>query len=333
MFHAANFASQKKYRAKYFTTCPEDRPLIVQFCSNNAETLLEAAKHVENLCDGIDINLGCPQDIAKRGHYGAYIQEEWNLIELMISKLRNNLRQDMAVSCKIRRLDSVDKTVEYAKMLEKAGCTFIGLHARTRDQRGCRTDLADWSYIKAVKENVSIPVVANGNVQSLRDAEECLSYTGADAVMSAEGNLYNPAIFHGIHPPAWHVARKYLDCVVKYPVPAGMAKSHIFKLFHKCISMDENAHLRCQLGQSSTLEQLRDVIDSFERLYKDDDDDQTMPITVLPVPPYLCQPRFRYEAATTLTQANGCQLDKSTQQPDCSNDKDNSSSKRIKLDQ
>lgn len=307
MFHAANFASQKKYRAKYFATCPEDRPLIVQFCANNADTLLEAAKHVETQCDGIDINLGCPQDIAKRGHYGAFLQDEWDLIELMISTLRTNLPKTLAISCKIRRLDTADKTVEYAKMLEKAGCTFVTIHARTREQRGCRTDLADWSYIKAVKENVSIPVVANGNVQSLLDAEECLRYTGADAVMTAEGNLYNPAIFRGIHPPTWQVARKYLEYVVKYPIPVGMAKSHLFKIFHKCVAIEENTELRAQLGQSTTLDQLRDVIDNFEKLYKASDDEQTLPITVLPVPPYLCQPRYRYDVATV---ANGCQSNK-----------------------
>lgn len=289
MFHAANFATQKKYRQKNFSTCPEDRPLLVQFCANNADTLMEAAKHIQEHCDGIDINLGCPQEIAKRGRYGAFLQDEWDLINEMVSRLRNNLDHQLGVSCKIRRFDDIDRTCQYAIMLEKAGCTFIGIHGRTREQRGCKTGAASWAHIKAVKESVCIPVIANGNVQSLRDAEDCLEFTKADAVMTAEGNLYNPGIFHDIHPPAWLVARKYLAYVERYPIPAGMAKSHLFKLFHRCIAMEENAELRAKLGQSTSIKQLYEVVESFEQKYSVKDCDQSMPIRMQPVPPYLCQ--------------------------------------------
>lgn len=323
MYHAGHFASQKKYRERSFSTCPEDRPLIVQFCANNADTLIAAARHVESVCDGIDINLGCPQDIARRGHYGAFLQDEWDLINEMVTKLRNNLNQQLGVSCKIRRFDELDKTVQYARMLEKAGCTFIGVHGRTREQRGCKAGAADWTYIKAVKDNVGIPVIANGNVQSLRDAEECLTFTGADAVMSAEGNLYNPGVFLNIHPPAWEIAKKYLSYVERYPIPAGMAKSHLFKLFHRCIAMDENKELRAQLGQSTSLEQLYDVIDCFRKKYQvcndDENCDQTLPILLQPVPPYLCQPRFRYTSGEGDSERKLPQVD-------------NEAQKRIKLD-
>lgn len=313
MFHAANFASQKKYREKNFSTCPEDRPLIVQFCANNADTLIEAAKHVERDCDGVDLNLGCPQDIARRGRYGAFLQDDWELIDEIVTRLRNNLDSQLGVSCKIRRFDDLNRTIKYAKMMEKAGCNFIGVHGRTREQRGCRTGVADWNYIKAVKDNVTIPVIANGNIQSLRDVDKCLAFTGADAVMTAEGNLYNPGIFQDIHPPAWIVAKKYLDYVQKYPIPPGMAKSHLFKLFHRCIAIEENRDLRAKLGQSTTLDQLYEVVEDFRRLYssQNEDCDQTLTILMQPVPPYLCQPRFRYgnlveEKTVKSEQADNC---------------------------
>jgi tRNA-dihydrouridine synthase 1 len=91
MFHAALFSSQPSYAPSQFDTSPTsiegvapyDRPLVVQFCANDKEQWLEAARKVEGRCDAVDLNLGCPQGIAKRGRYGAFLMEEWDLIRDM----------------------------------------------------------------------------------------------------------------------------------------------------------------------------------------------------------------------------------------------------------
>lgn len=76
MFHARLFVTSDKYRKSMFNDQDGnpryDRPLIVQFCANDPETLLQAAKLVENQCDAVDLNLGCPQGIAKKGKYGSF---------------------------------------------------------------------------------------------------------------------------------------------------------------------------------------------------------------------------------------------------------------------
>lgn len=177
-----------------------DRPLFVQFCANEPEVLLKAAEYVAPFCDAVDLNLGCPQGIAKKGAYGSFLQENQELIYRLINILHLNLA--IPVTAKIRILETKEKTLEYATRVLKAGASILTVHGRVRDAKGHKTGLADWGYIRYLRDNLPKETVifANGNILQHKDIEACLEATGADAVMSAEGNLYDPAIF--AEPPA-----------------------------------------------------------------------------------------------------------------------------------
>jgi len=208
MLNARMILEHPNSREREFQTHPEDHPLIAQFCGHDPMTILKAAKVVESQVEGIDLNLGCPQNIARKGHYGSYLQDEWNLIRDIISLLHREL--SVPVTAKIRVFEDPKKTVEYAKMIEEAGAQILTVHGRTRGERGEKTGVADWTKIKLVKEAVSIPVFANGNILFKDDMEKCLAATGADGVMTAEGNLYNPAIFEDKYPLVWDMVDEYL---------------------------------------------------------------------------------------------------------------------------
>jgi tRNA-dihydrouridine synthase 1 len=185
-----------------------DRPLFVQFCANNPDELLEAASYVAPFCDAVDLNLGCPQGIARKGKYGAFLQEDQELIYSLINKLHNNLA--VPVTAKIRILENKEDTLKYAQKVLSAGASILTVHGRHRDQKGHKTGLADWKVIRYLRENLPEETVlfANGNILRREDIDRCLEETGADAVMSAEGNLYDPAIF-GEAPPVGEEGREY----------------------------------------------------------------------------------------------------------------------------
>ncbi|KAI8997339.1 dihydrouridine synthase-domain-containing protein [Pilobolus umbonatus] len=259
MFHSKLFYHPihgEDYRRDQWSTQPEDRPLIVQFCANDPDILLKAAKLVENDCDAVDLNLGCPQYIAKKGRYGSFLQDEWDTIHQLISTLDRELK--VPVTAKIRVFESVSKSVEYAKMIESSGAQLLTVHGRLREQKGHHTGLADWSKIKAVKDAIKIPVIANGNILYYDDVQKCLHETGADGVMSAEGNLYNPTLFseQTVPPLTYQIAQEYLE-ICRDLVPSTrppIIKSHLFKLFHA--SLPVYADLRDKLSSANTFNEM-----------------------------------------------------------------------------
>ncbi|GAA6013057.1 hypothetical protein JCM11491_000955 [Sporobolomyces phaffii] len=204
MFHAALFSTQPKYQHEMFDlspgsiegVAPYDRPLIVQFCANDKDQWLASAEKLQGRCDAVDLNLGCPQGIARRGRYGAFLMEEWDLIRSMISHLHQNL--SIPVTAKIRCFPTLSKTLAYASHVFASGAQILTLHGRTREMKGQMTGFASWDKIKQVVKLVQprIPVLANGGVPGSREVEPCLEETGANGLMSAEGNLYNPMLFN-----------------------------------------------------------------------------------------------------------------------------------------
>lgn len=236
MLHAKLFSESEKYREEHFKPLKpaktdkksqtedakdsegrepwldgnptNDRPLFVQFCANDPDYLLSAAKLVQPYCDAVDLNLGCPQGIARKGHYGAFLQEDWDLIYRLINNLHKNL--DIPVTAKFRIQETKEKTLDYAKMLLSAGASVLTVHGRRREQKGHLTGLADWEMIKYLRDNLPQETVmfANGNILQHGDVQRCLDATGADGIMSAEGNLYDPSIF-AIPPPVGEEGREY----------------------------------------------------------------------------------------------------------------------------
>lgn len=169
-----------------------EKPLSLQIFGGNRESLVEAAKVVdqETNADIIDINMGCPVPKVTKCDAGARWLLEPSKIFEMVSAVVDAVSKPVTVKMRIGWDSEHIFVVDNAKAVEQAGAKAVSVHGRTREQ--LYTGKADWNYIRQVKENVSIPVIGNGDVSSPEDAKRMLDQTGCDGVMIGRGALGNP---------------------------------------------------------------------------------------------------------------------------------------------
>eukprot|EP01124_Arcella_intermedia_P002806 TRINITY_DN11525_c0_g1_i2.p1 TRINITY_DN11525_c0_g1~~TRINITY_DN11525_c0_g1_i2.p1 ORF type:complete len:332 (+),score=60.73 TRINITY_DN11525_c0_g1_i2:1023-2018(+) len=226
MLYSKVFARSAKYRRKELAVSTEDRPLVVQFCGISKEEFLPAALIAQDYCDAIDINLGCPQTCAIQGGYGSALLEHPETVFEIVRNLSENLY--VPVFCKMRILPSWEQTIAFAQGLEKSGCKLLAVHGRTKEQKGLKSGPCNWDIIKAIKDTLKIPVIANGGLVNFSDVQSCFEATGCDGVMSAESLLRNPAFFSGQPVDPVALVIEYLELCKQYPTTKNYINAHVF---------------------------------------------------------------------------------------------------------
>lgn len=175
-----------------------ERPCGIQIFGDDPKCMADAAKHaLENKPDIIDINMGCPAPKISSNGSGSALMKNPRLCGEIVKAV--TAVTDTPVTVKIRKGwddDSVN-AVEVAKICESAGAAAITVHGRTRQQY--YKPPVDYDIIKAVRESVSVPVIANGDIDSAERAKEVMDITGCDLVMIGRATLGNPWIFSQIN--------------------------------------------------------------------------------------------------------------------------------------
>lgn len=175
-----------------------ERPCGIQIFGDDPKCMADAAKHaLENKPDIIDINMGCPAPKISSNGSGSALMKNPRLCGEIVKAV--TAVTDIPITVKIRKGwddDSVN-AVEVAKICESAGAAAITVHGRTRQQY--YKPPVDYDIIKAVRESVSVPVIANGDIDSAERAKAVMDITGCDLVMIGRATLGNPWIFSQIN--------------------------------------------------------------------------------------------------------------------------------------
>ncbi len=185
------YDSKKTKEMLYFEEC--ERPIAQQIFGSDKDTFVEAAKMVYDIMkpDIIDINMGCPvPKVAIKSQAGAALLKSPEKIREIVSEVVKAVPVPVTVKIRSGWDNNSINAVEVAKICEEAGASAITVHGRTRSQG--YSGKVDLDIIKQVKENVSIPVIGNGDITSVESAKEMLHYTGCDAIMIGRGVLGNP---------------------------------------------------------------------------------------------------------------------------------------------
>ena len=157
----------------------------------------------------IDINMGCPVKKVVGGQDGCALMRTPELASDLVKTVKDGT--DKPVSVKFRLGYTADEMnyVEFGQKMQEAGAEFITIHGRTRSQM--YSGKADWAKIRKLKENVDVPVFANGDITSIENAIECLELSGADGVAIGRGALGDPTLIGRIE--------HYLHTGEKLPIP------------------------------------------------------------------------------------------------------------------
>ena len=245
----------------------DEHPAAAQVFGHEPETMAEGAKIARAVsgCDIIDINMGCPAPKIVNNGDGSALMRDPALAARVIEAVVKAV--DVPVTVKFRKGwdEKSVNCVEFARMAEAAGAAAITIHGRTRAQQ--YSGKADWDAIRAVKQAVSIPVFANGDVAEPADAVRILEYTGADAVMIGRGALGDPWIFEranalietGVCPPLPPFAERIGTAVQQIELAAAQKGEYIAML-------EARRHVNCYLKYERGLKTFKTRICALERL-------------------------------------------------------------------
>lgn len=216
---SSEFLAQNRNQTDILMLDNTHHPIAYQICGHKPYMMKDAAKRLSEVADIIDINMGCPVRKVVCGHDGSALMREPELAYDIVQAVKEGTDLPVSVKFRLGYTAAEMNYVEYGQKMQEAGAEFITLHARTRAQM--YSGKADWAKIKDLKNNVDIPVFANGDVDSVESAIECIKQSGADGIAIGRGVLGDPSLLYRID--------HYFNTGEILPAPTIFEKLNIMK--------------------------------------------------------------------------------------------------------
>jgi nifR3 family TIM-barrel protein len=282
----------------------QERPVGIQIFGGRVEGLVGAARVAAALGpDFLDLNFGCPVFKVICRDAGAAVLKDLGLMERIVAAIRETIELPLTVKLRLGWDEASIVVVEAARLLERLGVSAIAIHARTREQQ--YSGVADWEWIRRVKQEVGIPVIGNGDVRTPADAARLLLQTGADGVMVGRAAIGAPWIFghirHYLQTGALlpepgpeqrlTLIREHLDLALAHDPPhraLPLLRRHYSGYLHGLPGARE---LRAQLCAAESEDEIEELLEDYEleEARSSDSDDWTTEPAGLVEPGLLCQ--------------------------------------------
>jgi nifR3 family TIM-barrel protein len=278
MVSADGLVRDSKKTIQYILFESTERPYGIQIFGSEPYVMAKAAEFcLQYKPDFIDINMGCPvKKVVRRGAGSALMKESARARDI-VRNVRSVLGSDGLLGVKFRSGWDTNSLnyLEFGLLLQDSGADFLCLHPRTQSQMF--SGRSDWRHIAALKENLGIPLIGNGDIQSPEDAIRMYEETGCDSVMLGRGALGKPWIFGqitqlretGDYQPITRsmlleTINLHIDLALKYKPERVVAKELRSQLCFYTKGLAGSADLRQAINHSESTEQIRSLIESSE---------------------------------------------------------------------
>ena len=282
MLYTKRIEKDPKSIEKDLIKIEEECPISVQLIGSDPEALKKSMDYLESYkFDVLDLNAGCPSKRAIKAKEGGYLMKDLNSLDVLIkTAVKHSSRP---ISLKIRTgFDKPFDVKEMAKLINKSGLDFVIIHARNVKSNFTEGTL-DLETVRKLKENISIPLVGNGDIINFESAKHFIDYTQVDALMIGRESMGNPQIFNQLHKYFTKgeeiIIKRNLDLNKEYikiyeqeidgflkgiSHPLGNEEIKFIELKRNAIwlmrDIENSKIIRCQLNEAKNLHQIKNVL-------------------------------------------------------------------------
>lgn len=197
MLAARRLPVENDQLSPFLVRTAQESPLSYQLLLTEVAEVAPAVEALHRFhADAVDLNLGCPAPRVRRSGGGSSLMDVPERVREIVAEARKQTKLPLTAKIRLGESFSEEKLRNFCLMLESEGVEMLTVHARLRKEAFCRRP--HWQWVAKVKEWLSIPVIANGSVLSVADAENCLQISGADGLMIGRGAAYTPWLFADI---------------------------------------------------------------------------------------------------------------------------------------